>query len=451
MAQPLKKVKNRIARALSDEDTKLILSKINDLEAKNRELFEQIFRLNVQLDKLNRSVATRLDYLSPEYQRFHPQQTEGKKILLCGYYGAQNCGDELMLQACLQLLEAASTNKKPNITILLYNNYDFDPSSYEYPTIHYPKNPADFAFLADTFDAIVWGGGAVIDDNYNYFNGDATNLTYVLIQTSKLMLQQNKEVFIAGVSTNSQIKDPQTISDLNTIFSRAKFVTLRDENSLKTLRDAGVDCENISLVDDLALALDYNPKGRTRSGRVFHLGFTLMPFENNLQEIEDIITKSIRVVNQQLKVNNQKLKIHFISFYNENNNDCRLYQKIAKNLGLSSPDYVIEDLHFDPDHVATSLGQLDLLITMRYHAALIASVLGVRTLCLNYGKNHAHYQNKVSYIQQHYFPELILSDYPRIHLDEIRAALESKPKPWPSSTITALKERLSKEFSAIIK
>ena len=451
MTQPLKKVKNRIARALSDEDTKLILLKINDLEAKNRELFEQIFRLNIQLDKLNQSVATRLDYLSPEYQRFQPRQTEGKKILLCGYYGAQNCGDELMLQACLQLLEAASADKKPNITILLYNNYDFDPSSYEYPTIHYPKNPADFAFLADTFDAIVWGGGAVIDDNYNYFNGNATNLTYILIQTSKLMLQQNKEVFIAGVSTNSQIKDAQTISDLNAIFSRTKFVTLRDENSLKTLRDAGVNCEHISLVDDLALALDYKREGQVGNDHVFHLGFTLMPFESNLQEIKNIIDKSIQGVNQQLKANGKKLKIHFISFYNENNNDCRLYQKIAKDLGLSSSNYVIEDLRFDPDHVATSLGQLDLLVTMRYHSALIASVLGVRTLCLNYGKNHAHYQNKISYIQQHYFPELILSDYPQIHLDGIRTTLESKPKPWPSPTITAVKERLSKEFSVIIK
>ena len=88
-----------------------------------------------------------------------------------GFYGAPNLGDELMLETLLQYFPSF---KDVDLTIMLSDNPVYDIGSYPAVNfIHYPKTRYDFNYLAQYFDTLVFGGGAIIDDrffdnNYSY-------------------------------------------------------------------------------------------------------------------------------------------------------------------------------------------------------------------------------------------------------------------------------------------
>ena len=183
------------------------------------ELKAQVEHLRFLVEDMHNIQQEQRDYLSSEYLRYRNDTTK-KKVLICGYYGAQNCGDELMLQACLDHLD----HPEIDITILLYNNFYFNPNHYlPHKTIHYPKSIADTDFLAQEFDAIIWGGGAVIDDTTCFFNGIHTNLSYTLMTVTKKMLSLGKQVFLLGVSTNQIIQNRKYISERYFPKSRYRF------------------------------------------------------------------------------------------------------------------------------------------------------------------------------------------------------------------------------------
>ena len=83
------------------------------------------------------------------------------KILLAGFYGARNLGDELMMQKVYRDLNI----DKSRVYVLMCDNPELNV--FRYPgmnMLHYPKTRFDYSFLADQFECVVFGGGAIIDD-----------------------------------------------------------------------------------------------------------------------------------------------------------------------------------------------------------------------------------------------------------------------------------------------
>ena len=115
-------------------------------------LFEQ-FSERAVLGKVN-------DYVNLEY--FKVPSDKSPKVLLVGFYGAVNLGDELMLQKLYRDLNVI----KNDIYVMMCDNENLD--AFRYPgmnIIHYPKTKFDFNHLADIFDSVIFGGGAILDDS----------------------------------------------------------------------------------------------------------------------------------------------------------------------------------------------------------------------------------------------------------------------------------------------
>ena len=75
------------------------------------QLSKQILRFGQKLSATENILREDRGYISSEYfyalsdYTFSGNQTK-KKVLICGYYGARNCGDELMLQSILSNLDS---------------------------------------------------------------------------------------------------------------------------------------------------------------------------------------------------------------------------------------------------------------------------------------------------------------------------------------------------------
>ena len=371
-------IMDRLNKVLGRELLANILKRLNEISDVNRSNYDELKR---KLDNF----ANCDSYLSTELLGLKKQNNK-KDILITGYYGAQNCGDELMLEALRELIDRS----KYNVYLLAAPNYSLD-TSYYYPdhVIHYPKRVNDIAFISDFFDTIIWGGGAVLDDiRYRYCENNDNDLTYISMKITKSMIMDGKDALILGVSTNGELKDTRMVTDLKYIIDNSKFFSLRDTNSLKTLRKAGVPCTKIKIIDDIALS--------------------------NIYDTHDNINRS--------KTN--RMVIGFILLMNDESKDY-----LKNNIEFDG-NIEIEDPIFKTHNICEALGKCDIIFSMRYHATLLSGyVLGKKVISINYGSVHRHYLNKMKYLKQKYIKNLVSIDYQDLCDDrKIKQSIESIKK-----------------------
>ena len=139
--------------------------KIVELQTAIEGLSKKVDSLADQLNDAHRLIRDSLynteenrEYCSLEHimHLLRTDKNKKRRVLIGGYYGARNAGDELMLQSILDKIDS----EKNDVTILSAFNYALDSSAYfPYHIIHYPKRISDCIYLAENFDLIIWGGG----------------------------------------------------------------------------------------------------------------------------------------------------------------------------------------------------------------------------------------------------------------------------------------------------
>lgn len=316
------------------------------------------------------------------------------KILLVGFYGAPNTGDELMLQSLLNKLDF----EKNDITVMVADNPNYNIiKKYNVNYIHYPKTNMDINMISGYFDKIIFGGGAMIDD-FEYDNPLAYkyNTPNILLELSIKAIYNKKEIYCIGLSSNSYITNRRYINDLEFLIKNANYFSLRDENSKKTLINAKVNgAEKILITDDIVYSLPkikYQPNTSS-----FTLGLVLVGFAekekliNILQSCDIFITQNSNLKN---------CKILLIPFYDYYNSDIIEYNKIVNHANISS---TVEILNYEQEYgkLMEQFKLCNILVCMRYHSSLLALKSGIPAVHIVYDV-HRHYENKMNYLKQQY-------------------------------------------------
>lgn len=385
---------NERLRSLSDQVSDLtrenirMQARLNALENQNRQL----------TDQLRTTVSRKLRYTNLEYASKLAGRTE-PDILLAGWYGAENFGDELMLSA---LIESFPEDALSRLAVLLWDNYTY-PSDFMIPsqvtTLHYPTSTWELDQLADHFDTLVWGGGAIIDDAQYTGDPDNYNTGNLFIRLTKGMLARGKRVYCLGLSTNESLSDPEYIRELDNIVSGCDFFSLRDPNSLETLSRAGIATsqkggKRIELCHDLAFAssaLRALPKHVSRTeketARIALVPLSTPPLrEHYVKVLEELTT---------WRPDTSPYEVTLVPFLNDAaGHDTRYCARLLES--LAEPNRVhIADFARTPEDL--HLEAYDLVISYKYHAALIALSQGTPTLCVC-DETHPHYRNKMSHL-----------------------------------------------------
>lgn len=392
-----------ISRQFSLENNKLKQSILNlakdneKVKSENNKLYEQLQKekkeciatlelKDAAYEKLSenyRNLETKsINYVYPlptldNFERYLPEKSRNRKILLLGWFGANNFGDELMLKVVLDELLQQSNNQ---ISVIIdrserYSRKYPDKVNYFYP----PEEMTSLQKIANYFDSFIIAGGAHIDDR------EINSLSFtphLAILLSNEFIHQKKEVRWRSVSSNDSLNRADYLQALNSIILGSTEFSLRDTNSFQTLKNSGLEMSKVTLTTDLAYSYPYDSK---------RLIITLMPInEEQMKELSIILAEAI-------KTSKKKWLVNLLPFCLQHDYDLPILNKFADLLKIHNIETEVLPKIANEEAVVTLFKGSDAFINMRYHASLISLRLNKPTVSIVWD-DHPHYRNKMNYL-----------------------------------------------------
>jgi len=278
-----------------------------------------------------------------------------KNIVISGYYGSNNFGDECILNVLVEKLKEHNLD----ITVLSLN-------PEKTAEMNQVKTVKSFALnevikTIKNSDMLISGGGSLLQDVTS-----VKSLFYYLliIFLAKFF---NKKVFIFA----------QGIGPVNNTFGRyfcknllkkADFITVRDAKSLELLKTWGI---NSNLVCDPLFGLNLDKPNPTET-----VGIQLRSFKT----LNEDFLKNLAI---QVEKSFSDKKIEIFSLQDSLDKDvCNHFESLLKNINPNLQTEVI--FNKNPKEIIERISQLEYMISMRFHACLIAAKYGIKTLAISY-------------------------------------------------------------------
>ena len=167
------------------------------------------------------------------------------RILISGYYGLSNAGDEAMLTAIVNSLR--QNDKNIEITVLSGNPNE-TALRHRVEAVH-RFNPLSVLHEMLKSDLIISGGGSLLQD----VTSKRSLFYYLSIIGMGKVLNKKVMLFAQGIGP---IRSAFAKKMTKNICSKADFITVRDQESFAELLDMGLPEEKILLTADAVLSLD---------------------------------------------------------------------------------------------------------------------------------------------------------------------------------------------------
>lgn len=278
-----------------------------------------------------------------------------KKVVISGYYGADNFGDEAILEVLIQRLK----KDEADITVLS-TNPDKTAKTHGVNSIHSFKLGKVMSALSKC-DILVSGGGSLLQD--------ATSVKSLFYYLWVIFMAQfyKKQVliFAQGIGPiNNKIGEFFT----KKLLKNCRWISVRDDKSLFLLRGWGLKPELVC--DPL---YDLEVAGSTPSNRV---GIQLRSFKSLTEKL--LITLANRVA---IEFADKEIEIY--SFQDSLDLEvCQHFEQLLLSVNPNLKTTVISGK--TPKEIIKLIASLEYMIAMRFHAILIALKYGIKTLAINY-------------------------------------------------------------------
>jgi len=298
------------------------------------------------------------------------------RILVAGYYGFDNGGDELILFSLLNQLK--KLNSRMEISVLSNDPYKTS-RTYRVKAVN-RWNPLSIALAILLTDLFVFGGGGLLQDltsswSIYYYLG--------LILLGKLFF---KKVFLISQGVGPiRSKFGRKVTGL--VLGFVDSITVRDELSKFELRKLNKDL-SVSIAPDPVFNLDSFAFGREKAiCSPFNehpvIGVSVQGFGKN-----GGFKETIREICDEL-VRKSKSKIILIPFHKLE--DLKISKDIARN---KANDYELF-LWQDVKDMFEFYNKIDLLLGMRLHSIILACHLGKPFVAISLPKIDPLYDPKV--------------------------------------------------------
>ena len=308
------------------------------------------------------------------------------KIVISGYYGFNNAGDEALLTAILAALRAKEP--KADITVISGN-----PGN----TIakHQVKSLYRFAAVRllraiREADLVISGGGSLLQDVTS-----KRSLAYYLSVIAAAKWKRKKVMLFAqGIGPiRSRFMRAQGIGPIRSrvmrlltrlVVNKADVITVRDRDSAEELARMGVSAAKVEVTADPVLML--NPESKVMGKSILAeagldpykpiIGVSVREWPENqrcLKQLAEALGKLSEEYNAQIAILPLQLS--------KDLKDSQLLQsylpKIRNRVALLQGDYSTEEF-------LSIIGSFRLLIGMRLHALIFAAVMKVPLMAISY-------------------------------------------------------------------
>jgi len=294
----------------------------------------------------------------------------GKSVIVSGYYGFDNSGDDAILKAIVKDLKKMDSEIKISA---LSNN---PKSTEEVYGIRAYKRLNIFEVIKgiSSSDMLISGGGSLLQD----VTSTRSILYYLSVISIAKMLKKSVIVYANGIGPiNKKLNRTLTRKVLN----KVDLITLRDFNSKKTLEEIGVNNEMI-VTSDPVFTLE--PSNRERVDEIFLeegipkdqplIGISVRSWKNSRNLIE-VVSKAIGYIENSYNIKIVLIPMHYPE-------DLEISLEIAERAN-SSNCYVVKN-KYGVEDIMGIINRLELIIAMRLHSLIYAATQAVPMIGLVY-------------------------------------------------------------------
>lgn len=297
------------------------------------------------------------------------------KILISGYYGFNNIGDEAVLRTVVENLRAGFDDI--DLTILSQNPADTEEKHHVHavPRMKFGK----IVRAVRNCDMLISGGGSLLQDVTSRFS----ILYYLFIIFLALLFRKKVFIYSQGIGP---IRSGFNRRLTSLLLRRADGICVRDLASAELLRSMKIPDELIRVTADPVIRLERTSPdaGRTilngvgwqrQEGRLL-VGWALKSprtAEDKARFLEET-ARSIRYLKEHCNADSVLIPFHY-------EQDLDLIHTLSERLG--NDVYAITDKHLS-DEMLSIIGNLDVLVGVRLHSLIYSCVMGVPCIGISY-------------------------------------------------------------------
>lgn len=349
-----------------------------------------------------------------------------KTIVISGYYGFSNSGDEAVLKSILTALEqegkAAGVDINP---VVLSIDPDWTSATYGVKSVHRMKLGEVRQAIKDS-DGLISGGGSLLQDA----TSPKTIPYYLGVLKIAQWLGKPTFIYAQGVGpVNRKLFYPM----IRSIFRKCTYISVRDIQSGELLQSMGISGEAIHVVPDPVMGLplpegadvqrDFNPGSALRENDVasvssieehresFEEPLVQSSLSNRETEGEGSLPvigisvrywhperKELKAVAEGLKALAAQRPVHlrFLPFHQPD--DLEASQFIASGIGDISKNGSIISFYRDekqPQDMLREVSRCDMILGMRLHSLIYAANQRVPLLGISYDPKINHFLKRL--------------------------------------------------------
>ncbi len=281
------------------------------------------------------------------------------RVVIAGYYGYRNWGDEGSLATLLQTLARGLGVPAQASLVILSGNPAFTEAAYGVRAITRMDLRVVRRAIRDS-DALIFGGGSLLQDATSL-----RSLLYYLILI-RWGLKAHGRVLLIGQGVGP-LNRPLSRWLTRATLRRVPFLSVRDADSARLLSKIGVSHATIDA--DLTWALAPQPPHIELDREVRWIGLAPRAWRDApVQETFTALCRQIRA---------DGYRVLLIPM--QENQDRPLCEAIA-----AESDAVVLPAPAHPAQLLGVMSALDGMVAMRLHGAIFAAAQGVPTLCISY-------------------------------------------------------------------
>jgi len=294
-----------------------------------------------------------------------------KEILVSGYYGFKNSGDDALLTAIIN--DISKYKESPDIVVLSKNPRETEK-------IYRVKSINRFNFFAilkhmKKAEMLISGGGTLMQD------GTSTKSLVYYLSVINLALKNKLKVMLYsnGIGPLNHTNSREMTRN---ILNQVNLITLRDGASEKLLQEIGVTKPEIRITADPALGLEIDDMAVGRKildgyevpANKKLLGISVRRWSENCRDFEVVVARACDYAAQ-------KYGMYPVFIPMQAEKDLVISQSIAARMKTNA---AVINKRYSVQEIMSVIANMDVCIGMRLHSLIYAAVAAIPLIGLVY-------------------------------------------------------------------
>lgn len=342
------------------------------------------------------------------------------RILISGYYGFNNIGDESILRAVIDNLK----ERLPGIEITVLSQHpESTARKYGVHSVN-RKSLKDILQAMKNCDLLISGGGSLLQD----VTSKKSILYYLIMMWLAMMFRKKVFIYSQGIGPIlSNINRRLTAMTLK----KASGIVVRDDASKELLVEIGIPQEQVYVTADPVLRVQkvelaigreiLEKEGFVKKADCMTVGFAIRERKVKSSFVDELCLSMQRLIAEH------QAQIVLIPFhYSE---DMAVIEEIESRLGS---DVCCIKHKYLTDEMLSIIGNMDMLIGVRLHALIHAAIMDVPMIAISYDpkiNSFMHSMDLKAMCSVYDFKsEFLLEEVEKtmLHADKVKARVQTR-------------------------